>query len=140
MAYRSPPSFPVIVIALGGRVFGQEPSSGRRLWLHEAKETGAGSPVRVLVIGSTVYAAPLDHELRLLDYATGRLLARTKIPHATGGTMMAVDGHIYLAGNGAIDCFGLDGQLLWSDDFDGNNARAVSLAVPGYAVQGDLRS
>ena len=53
---------------------------------------------------------------------------------------MTLDGQIYFAGNGVVDCFGLDGQLRWSARFDAdNNARAVSLGVPGYSVQGDLR-
>jgi outer membrane protein assembly factor BamB len=96
--------------------------------------------MRVVVIGATVYAGPIDRELHLLDYMTGRLLVRSKIPHATGGTVMTVDGQIYFAGNGAIDCFGLDGQLRWSTRFDeNNNTRSLSLAVPGLAVQGDLR-
>ena len=141
MAYRAPPGFPVLVVALGGEVFGIDPGSGRKLWSHAGKDTGDPHPVRVVVLGGTVYAGPIDRELHLLEYATGRLLARTKIPHATGGTVMMVDNQIYFAGNGAVDCFGLDGGLLWSSTFyEDNNARAVSLAVPGYSVQGDLRS
>ncbi len=111
------------------------------MWTHRAKDRGDPYPVRAVVIDNIVYAGPLDHELHMLEYTTGRLINRTKIPHSTGGTVMSVDGQIYFAGNAIVDCFGLDGQLRWSARFDAdNNARGVSLAVPGHAVQGDLRS
>lgn len=140
MTQRKPPSFPVLVIALGGEVFGLDPASGQTLWAHRGKDRGDSHPVRVVVLGTTVYAGPIDGELHLLEYTTGRLIARSKIPHSTGGTVMTVDGQIYFAGNAMVDCFGLDGQLLWSARFDADNdARAVSLGVPGHAVQGDLR-
>ncbi len=140
MAYRTPPSFPVIVAALGGEVFGVDPASGRTLWTHQGKDRGEAYPMRVVVLGSVVYAGPIDRELHMLDYTTGKLLGISKIPHATGGTVMHVDGQIYFAGNGAVDCFGLDGVLRWSTRFDeNNNTRSLSLAVPGYSVQGDLR-
>ena len=140
MAYRTPPSFPVLVAALGGEVFGIDPGSGRTLWSHRGKDTGEAYPVRVVVIGAVVYAGPIDRELHMLDYTTGRLLGSSKIPHATGGTVMTVDGQIFFAGNGVVDCFGLDGQLRWSARFDADNsARSLSLGVPGYSVQGDMR-
>ena len=140
MAYRTPPSFPILVAALGGEVYGIDPASGRTLWAHRGKDTGNAYPVRALVIGEIVYAGPIDRELHMLEYTTGKLVGKCKIPHATGGTVWTVDGQIYFAGNGIVDCFGLDGQLRWSARFDeDNSARAVSLAVPGYAIQGDLR-
>lgn len=135
------PAFPVLVTAFGGEVHGLEPASGRTLWSHQGKGRGDQHPVRAVVVGAVVYAGPIDGELHMLDYTTGRLLGRSKVPHSTGGTVMSVDGQIYFAGNAIIDCFGLDGQLRWSARFDAdNNARGVSLAIPGYAVQGDLRS
>ena len=141
MTYRTPPSFPVLVTAFGGEVHGIDPASGRTLWSHQGKKRGDAHAARVVVLGGTVYAGPIDGELHLLEYTTGRLLRSTKIPHSTGGTVMTVDGQIYFAGNAMIDCFALDGELLWSARFDAdNNARGVSLAVPGYSVQGDLRS
>ncbi len=141
MAYRTPPTFPVLVTAFGGEVHGIDPSTGRTLWSHQAKGRGEQHPVRAVVVDNMVYAGPLDGELHMLEYATGRLVNRTKIPHSTGGTVMQVDGQIYFAGNAIVDCFGLDGQLRWSARYDeNNNARGMSLAVPGHAVQGDLRS
>ena len=140
MAYRTPPTFPVLVVAFGGEVVGLDPASGRTLWSHRGKYKGDAHPTRAGVGDGTVYAGPIDDELHLLDYATGKLLFCSKIPHVTGGTVMTVDRQIYFAGNAVVDCFGLDGRLLWSARFDkDNNARGVSLAVPGQAEQGDLR-
>lgn len=136
--YRNAPSVPILIVAFGGRVFGVDPGSGRRFWEYEFESTGQGIPVRILVLGERVYAVA-SMELHVLEYATGRLLSKTKVPHATGSTFVHMDGRLYTAGNGAVACFGLDGGLLWADEFVGKGHGAVALAVPGYAVQGDLR-
>lgn len=136
--YRNVPAVPILVVAFGGRVFGVEPGTGRHLWEHESGSTGEHHPVRVVVLGERVYAL-VDSELHVLDYATGHLLSRTKVPHATGATFVHLEGRLYAAGNGAVACFGLDGSLLWADEFPGKGHGVVALAVPGYAVQGDLR-
>lgn len=139
MTYRAQQSIPILVVAFGGRIFGVDPASGRHIWGHESREPSQLHIVRLHVVGDRVYAV-IDRELRVLSYTTGQVLSSVSIPHGATSTMMLLEGRIYCAGNGAVACFGLDGALLWADEFSGMGYGDVAFAVPGYAVQADRDS
>lgn len=125
-----------MVVAFGGRVFGVDPTTGRRIWTHVG-ETGQGVRMRVIVQGRRVFVMN-GLTLEILDYASGALVTRRSVPHAVGATFMLVEGRLYVGGNGAVACFDLDGNPVWQDGFEGMGHGHVSFAVPGYSVQADL--
>jgi outer membrane protein assembly factor BamB len=134
--YRSQPTLPVLVTTFGGRIFGLDPATGRRLWVYETSSTASGNRLRLAVLGDRVYAIVLG-DLHILEYLTGRHLRSVPVPNNAFGTLMILEGRVYSGGNGAVACFALDGTLLWTDDFKGMGVDVVSFAVPGYSVEAD---
>lgn len=138
--YRAPPPPPLLVTAFGGRIFGLEPTTGRRAWTYETSRTGSGNPVRVCVEADRVYALA-GGWLHVLEDLTGRLHGKVEVPVGIGprGTLMVLEGRIYCGGGGAVACFDVGGVLLWSDDFPGMGVDEVAFAVPGHSIQADQR-
>ncbi len=124
---------PLLVISFGGYVFAVERRTGTLVWRWAHEESSSARlllpPGRVL-LGYT-------HELVCLDYATGELSWRTKVPVATG-TIVADGDEVFFGSAGEVGCVDVNtGTLLWHQPFRGMGQGAVALGVPGNVAQID---
>jgi outer membrane protein assembly factor BamB len=132
--YRAAGAAPVLVVAFAGRIFGQDPPTGRVLW--EREIDAAARPITLILTPDTVFAATFQN-LVCLRYPTGEIVwtARTKV---VGRATVILEGdHVFVGKGGEIECFSLGGQSLWHEKFKGKGAGEVALGVPGNVAQAD---
>lgn len=131
---------PLAVVAFGGRAIGIDAQSGQRVWEHDTGIREEGN--RVFVCENRVFLQSGKH-LLCLDYGTGRRLWTSEVPPVftfVNSTMTAFAGLVLLGSRGEVACYRAnDGARLWHDEFKGYGLSAVSIAVPGLAVQSDIR-
>lgn len=134
MSYREVPR-KIIVVAFNAQVFGMDTATGTRLWSH--KGNAFNTAARTVVHGERVFVVGM-HEDDLICFHLERGTELWRRPCQTSGmSMMVVDGRLFLASAGQVECFSLDGELLWFDGFKGCGMGPVSLAVDGQSVQPD---
>ncbi|MCC6524549.1 MAG: PQQ-binding-like beta-propeller repeat protein [Polyangiaceae bacterium] len=122
---------PVVVVALGGHVFGLDRRTGARLWEHEV----GGRFARIAVTADRVLAAGV--RLLCLEYPTGALLWTADLPW-TAWTLLWSGGQILVAGSGEVACYSELGEQLWHDGFRGYGLSAVALGLPGVVAEADV--
>jgi len=132
MSYRTASGQPPLIAGFGGKVFGIDPETGKRLW---AWDTGSNAAVRVAVEEGGVFLLTRNFLARV-DLATGALSWQATIPAAD--TLLVDRGRIFVGGAGEVRCYSFDGRLMWEDDFRGMGLGAVALATEGKACQADL--
>ncbi len=132
MSYRTASSATPLVVGFGGKVFGVDPETGKRLW---AWDTSSNAVVRLAIEEGGVFLLTRNFLARV-EVTTGALVWQTTIPAAD--TLLVDRGRIFVGGAGEVRCYSLDGKLLWEDDFRGMGLGAVSLGVEGKVSQADL--
>lgn len=135
MAYRSEPGGPpVLVVAFGGRVFGMDPATGRRMWEYEPAYR-TDSDVRLIVEEERIFAL-IGNELACLVYPGGEKRWSSGV-WFRGSTLLADRQTIYVAGAGEVAAYSRDGKQLWHDDFRGKGMMAAALGFPGRVAGPD---
>lgn len=132
MSYRSASGQGPLIVGFGGKVFGLDPETGKRLW---AWDTGSSSAVRLAIEEGAVFLLTRNFLARV-DISTGALVWQTTIPAAD--TLLVDRERIFVGGAGEVRCYSFEGKLLWEDDFRGMGLGAVALATEGKACQADL--
>lgn len=132
MTYRTASGVMPIIVGFGGKVFGLDPETGKRMW---GLDTGSNAAVRFAIEGGSVVLLTRNFLARI-ELATGVLAWQTTIPAAD--TILVDGGRIFVGGAGEVRCYSFDGKLLWEDDFRGMGLGAVALGVEGKVSQADL--
>jgi outer membrane protein assembly factor BamB len=132
MTYRTASGAMPLIVGFGGKVFGLDPETGKRIW---AWDTGSNAAVRLAVDGGTVILLTRNFLARV-EAANGVPVWQTTIPAAD--TLLVDGGRIFVGGAGEVRCYSMEGKLMWEDDFRGMGLGAVALGVDGKVSQSDL--
>ncbi len=132
MSYRSGPKNEPLVVGFGGRVFGLERDTGKRLW---AWDTGSNAVVRLAVDQGRVFLLTRNCLARI-DAHTGTLLWQATIPSADA--LLVHEDRLFVGGAGEVRCYSEEGKLMWEDDFKGMGLGVVALAMEGKVAQADV--
>ena len=120
----------LLVTTLGSKVFGVDRADGTVRW---KTELPGMSSAALVVKGDTVVVSTHDR-LAILAYATGelrRMVERSDAASDVGHHAMLVDEDlVVIAGNGALVCYSLGGDLLWQQPFRGEGYGAMAMAFP----------
>jgi outer membrane protein assembly factor BamB len=134
--YREGAPTPVVVLAIGDRLLGIDPSTGDVRW--EYQIAPGGHAVSLLMTPNTIYAA-CGPTLACLEYPTGEPRWTADVPLGRA-VLLLEGGRLYVAtDSGKLDCFTLDGQHLWQNPLKGKGTGCVALGVPGNVMQADER-
>jgi outer membrane protein assembly factor BamB len=133
--YRSAPATaPVLVVTIGGKVFGLDRATGQVLWEHTLN--GYGTACALVVQDHVVYAAGM-RDLVCLDYLTGRVLWSSALAPGGRATLLVDGAQLFVGCSGEVECFSLEGKRLWHNPFKGKGLANVALGVPGSVAQAD---
>ena len=127
---------PVLIVALGGSVCGVDPKSGAWLWKNALPNGGFGE-VAISVHEGFVLASANGPLVYCLDSKTGTEIWRAPTEHPGRASILLQDDRIYVAKNGVVDCFNIDGIKLWSQQLPGLGSERLALGFPGNVVQAD---
>lgn len=131
------PDRSLLISAFSGQVFALDRATGAIRW--EAN-LGDYSAVEIFLAEGVVVVATLKH-LAFFDYLTGSLHRTVELPSHAGRSTMLVDGeHIYVGGSGAVACYTLRGDHVWSQPFKGKGHGDVALGLPGNVRQADANT
>lgn len=125
----------VLLSAFGGKLFGLDRMTGHSRW---AVELEGGSEVELAVEGDTVIACTW-RRLTFIRYSDGQVLKQITLAgeYPYRPVMLVDDGQIFVARNGEVSCYTLQGDLIWLQPFKGLGLGAVALALPGNVRQAD---
>jgi len=138
---------PGVVTAGRGWVYGLDRATGEvrgsvRVW-DDACDGHAGIGVEIAVLSDRVLAASwYCDDVVCIAYPSGRETGRVRfdLPGNRRPTLL-VDGDLFfVAREGHVQCFTLDGQPLWRQPFEGlGPGGCVALGVPGHVRVSDDR-
>src|SRR5262245_43390866 len=97
-------SYPVVVTAFSGRIFGLDRGTGQVVWEHELDTSS--NPISLLITEDAIYAATF-HNLACLQYPSGE--QAWSVPTRTRGrATLLLEGDRLLVGKmGEVECFTL---------------------------------
>jgi len=131
------PDRSLLISAFAGQIFALDRATGAIRW---EVNIGDYSAVELFLAEGVVVVATLKH-LAFLDYATGALHRTVELAAHAGRSTMLVDGaHIYVGGSGAVACYTLRGDCVWSQPFKGKGIGDVALGLPGNVRQADANT
>jgi outer membrane protein assembly factor BamB len=84
-----------------------------------------GSPTSVVVTEGAVYVAS-DTELTCVRYPTGEVVWSRKTRASGRATLLLAADRLFLARDGEVECFSVEGEPLWHDAFEGREVRGVA--------------
>ncbi len=136
---------PVLVVAMGGSVFGVDASNGMVRWEHRVntKYSALGGVIELLVEDDIVLACgEYGNELFCISYPNGELIGRAKLrsEHLDRPVMLVDGDRIYVSCDREIECFNRRGESLWFQPFEQvsrHKLQTAALAVPGKVRQCD---
>jgi outer membrane protein assembly factor BamB len=129
---------PVLVIGIHGQVLGVDAASGEIRWQDGLKGGGYGE-VALAISETHVVASALHGKVFCFRYPTGEPLWEASTS-AMGRATIVIEGElVFVAKNGEVDCFSLDGRRLWSQPLKGKSVGRIALGFPGNVVQADDR-
>lgn len=122
----------ILVVALHGNVVGLDTESGEVRWKNGLLAGGYGE-VEIAFLGEAdaVLASAFGARLFCLDYRTGAERWAVDTTSAGHATLIVEGGRIYLAKAGVIDCFTLEGVMLWSQLLTGLGTGHAALGFHG---------
>jgi len=127
---------PVLIVALGGSVCGVDPHTGSWLWKNALTGGGFGE-VAISVQDGYVIASADGPVVYCLDSKTGSELWHASTEKPGRATILVHEGRVYVAKTGVVDCFDIDGHLIWSQQLPGMGSGRLALGFPGNVVQAD---
>lgn len=126
-----------LVVALGGRVLGMDPSSGSELWRNEMPGGGLDY-VAIAVTDQYVVASASAAKIFCLYRKTGETKWTAKTTGIGRATILKQDGMIFVCKTGFLDCYSvLDGQKLWTQDLRKIGKSGAALGLTNNVVQAD---
>lgn len=125
-----------LIVALGGSVCGIDPKTGAWLWKNALPGGGFGE-VAISVHEGYVIASAAGPVVYCIDSRNGNELWRAETEKSGRATILLHDERIYVAKNGVVDCFNIDGMRLWSQTLPGMGSGRLALGFPGNVVQAD---
>ncbi len=136
---------PVLVMAMGGSVFGVDATCGMVRWEHRINTnySNLAGVIELLVEDDIVLACgEYSNELYCISYPNGELIGKAKLGSPSHQRpVMLVDGdRIYISRLREVECFNRRGEPLWKQCFDQvprANGQTAALAVPGKVRQTD---
>ncbi|MBL8953332.1 MAG: PQQ-binding-like beta-propeller repeat protein [Myxococcaceae bacterium] len=127
---------PVLIVALGGSVCGVDPKTGAWLWKNALAGGGFGE-VAISVQEGYVIASASGPVVYCLDSKTGDELWRANTEKSGRATILVQEERVYVAKTGVVECFDIDGHLLWGQQLPGMGSGRLALGFPGNVVQAD---
>mgnify|MGYP001560362752 CR=1 FL=1 len=129
-------SEPILIVALGGSVCGLDPHTGAWRWKNALPGGGFGE-VAISVQDGYVIASATGPVVYCLDSKTGAELWHSHTEKPGRATILVQDELVYVAKTGVVDCFDIDGRLLWSQQLPGLGSGRLALGFPRNVVQAD---
>ena len=126
----------MLIVALGGRVFGIHSATGETVWKNEL-QLGGISEVALAVTETKVFASASAKRLFCLDKVNGETLwhvATTGIGRAT----IITRAQTVIVGKGScLDAFSFDGSPMWNKDLKIKPRDSAALGFTNNVVQSD---
>jgi outer membrane protein assembly factor BamB len=119
---------PVLVVGINGRLVGIDANSGAIAWEDGLKGGGYGE-VSIAANATHVVASALNAKVFCFRYPTGEPLWTESTSAMGRATIVIEDDRIYVAKNGEVDCFSLDGRKLWSQPLKGKSLGRVAMVA-----------
>ena len=118
---------PVVVAAFGGQIYGIEAATGNVLW-----EQGVwvfGADAIALTVASGVIVAATDESLACFRYPDGEPLWKVATRARGRSSLLVVGRRIHVTKAGEMECYSLEGELLWGEHTKFRAKGAVAMAV-----------
>lgn len=126
----------ILIVALGGCVVGLNMQTGTEVW-RNSMTLGGHAWVALAVSEERVYASASAKKVFCIDRETGV----TVWSHATSGlgraTLIASKKQIVVCKGGLVDCFSVDGALLWTQNLKKLGKGVAALGLTNNVVQAD---
>jgi outer membrane protein assembly factor BamB len=129
---------PHAIVALNGKVYAIDASTGELRWQNELKGSGYGAPA-LAITKSRVFVSAHGSAIHCLDYSTGQPIWTENATSSGRASILIHDGRVYVAKGGSLDCYTLDGRKVFSQPLRGAGVGPVALGFPGKVVQADER-
>jgi outer membrane protein assembly factor BamB len=126
----------ILIVAVGGSVNGLDPKTGAWLWKNSLPGGGFGE-VAISVHDDFLIASAAGPLVYCLDRQTGNEVWRAATEKSGRATILVQDWRIFVAKSGAVDCFTMDGHLIWSQPLPVMGSGRLALGFPGNVVQAD---
>ena len=119
----------ILVVNVAGRLIGLEANTGQIVWRNDLDSSETS--IEFAIHGSLVLAISNLKTLYCIDYLSGRTHWSATTSTSSGPATMLCDGpFVFVARQGDVDCFNLQGQLLWTQKFSKLGKGRAGLGMP----------
>lgn len=128
-----------LIVALGGRVLGIDPSTGLALWRNEMLHGGLDY-VAIAVGDDCVIASASAAKVFCITRETGETLWSTKTTGIGRASLIREEDKIFVCKGGLLDCFTAQGELIWTQNLRKVAKSGAALGFTDNVVQADGKS
>ena len=126
----------ILIVALGGSVVGLNMDDGTQVW-RNSMTFGGHAWVALAVSKTRVYASASAKKLFCIDRQTGETLWAQATTGLGRATILAIEERIIICKGGFVDCFSVDGTLVWSQSVKKIGKGVAALGLTDNVVQAD---
>ena len=126
----------ILIVALGGSVVGLHMDSGVEVWRNNMT-FGGHAWVALAVSCERVYASASAKKLFCIDRETGETLWSHPTTGLGRATLLVNQHKVVVCKGGQVDCFSVDGTLIWSQNLKKLGKGVAALGFTDNVVQAD---
>lgn len=126
----------ILIVALGGRVFGIHSETGTELWKNEL-QLGGISEVALAVTTNRVFASASAKRIFCIERETGKTLWSSQTTGIGRATIITNNETVIVGKGSCLDALTFDGEALWSKDLKIKPRDSAALGFTNNVIQSD---